>query len=151
MHDTARCLGYPSDSTRAARERARETTCGRPLRRAGQARLGWTPPSLASAASPFAPVAQLSPQWLDSPLPWLFSRPRLNTLSPGRCRRIATSQWPWAYSLGCSPACQIKLDRIATVVAIGVQWGGLGLARFAGGLPMRRVLSLTWPASAVSH
>jgi hypothetical protein len=33
MHDTARCLGYPSDSSRSARERARETTCGRHLRR----------------------------------------------------------------------------------------------------------------------
>jgi hypothetical protein len=29
MHDTARCLGYPSDSSRAAREWARETSCGR--------------------------------------------------------------------------------------------------------------------------
>ncbi len=48
MHDTVRCLGYPSDSTRAARERARETTCGRHLRPAadGHARLGWVPPSL---------------------------------------------------------------------------------------------------------
>ncbi len=79
MHDTARCLGYPSDSTRAARERARETTCVRHLRRAGQARPGWTPPSLASAAYLLAPAAQLSPPWLDSPPPWLISRPRGST------------------------------------------------------------------------
>jgi hypothetical protein len=49
MHDTARCLGYPSDSSRAAQERARETSCGRLPRRAGQARPGRTlpPPVLA--------------------------------------------------------------------------------------------------------
>jgi hypothetical protein len=46
MHDTARCLGYPSDSSRAARERARETSCWRHPCRAGQARPGRTlPPS----------------------------------------------------------------------------------------------------------
>ena len=88
-----------------------------------------------------------SPPWLNSrprgstpPLlaPWLNTSPLwLNTLSPGRRRRIATSQWPWAYSLGCSPACQIKPDHISAVVIIGVQWSGLGLARFAGGLPTR--------------
>jgi hypothetical protein len=55
MHDTARCLGYPSDSSRAARERARETS--------------WE----ACAASPFARVAcsflRPSPVWLTS-LTW---------------------------------------------------------------------------------
>ena len=55
------------------------------------------------------------------------------SLSPGRL--AAASHWPWTYSLGCSRACQIKPDRIATVVVTGVQWGGLGLARFAGGSP----------------
>jgi hypothetical protein len=41
MHDTARCLGYPSDSSREARECARGTSCrGRHPRRAGQARPG---------------------------------------------------------------------------------------------------------------
>ncbi len=64
MHDTARCLGYPSDSTRAAREWARETTCGRP------------------AAPLLAPVAQPSPPRLDSPPQWLNSRPRGSTLPP---------------------------------------------------------------------
>jgi hypothetical protein len=29
----------------------------------------------------------------------------------------------------CSPACQIKPDRFAIVVVIGVQWGRFGLAR----------------------
>ena len=82
MHDTARCLGYPSGSTRAARERARETTCGRHLRPAGHARLGWVPPSLASRGSTPAP-------WRDSPPPWLNSAPaaqrfalRSSTLAP---------------------------------------------------------------------
>ncbi len=40
MHETARCFGYPSDSTRAARERAREATCGYCLRWTGQAQPG---------------------------------------------------------------------------------------------------------------
>jgi hypothetical protein len=38
MHGTARCFGYPSDSTRTARERAREATCGYP--RPGPVRQG---------------------------------------------------------------------------------------------------------------
>ncbi len=82
-----------------------------------------------------APVALLSPvahHCLSSP-PWLSSSPLwLNSLSPGRRRRLATSHLPWAYSLGCSRACQIKPDRIATVVVIGVQWGGLGLGTVCG-------------------
>ncbi len=40
MHYTACCLGYPSDSSRAARECAGETSCGRHPRRAGQVRPG---------------------------------------------------------------------------------------------------------------
>ncbi len=60
MHDTARCLGYPSDSTRAARERARETTSGSHLDRDGRAVMEWMPPS------PLAPVARPSPLWLNS-------------------------------------------------------------------------------------
>ena len=112
---------------------------------AGALRLFYSPSRLNSrpVARLSAPVALLSPvahHCLSSP-PWLSSSPLwLNSLSPGRRRRLATSHWPWAYSLGCSPACQIKPDRIATVVVIGVQWGGLGLARFAGGLPTRRDL-----------
>jgi hypothetical protein len=46
MNDTARCLGYPADSSRAARERAREATSGRDLRWTGQAQPGWAPPPL---------------------------------------------------------------------------------------------------------
>jgi hypothetical protein len=47
MHDIARCLGYPSDSSRAAREWARETSCGRHPRRAGQARpVGYSPSAI---------------------------------------------------------------------------------------------------------
>ena len=168
MHDTARCLGYPSDSTRAARERARETISGSHLDRAGQARMGWTLPPQAPAAPQLAPVAHLSPPWLNSrprgstlapvahhrlsSLPWLSSPPLwLNSLTSGRRRRLATSHWPWAYSLGCSRACQIKPDRIATVVVIGVQWGGLGLARFAGGLPTRSLSPGRRRRSATSH
>jgi hypothetical protein len=42
MHDTARCLRYPSDSTQAAWERAQEATCGLPPAResAGLVRRG---------------------------------------------------------------------------------------------------------------
>jgi hypothetical protein len=40
MHETARCFGYPSDSTRTARERVREATCGHRLRRSGPVRPG---------------------------------------------------------------------------------------------------------------
>jgi hypothetical protein len=84
MHDTARCLGDPLDSSRAARERARETSCGRHPRRAGQAQPGWILPPLPSplastatlpacAASPLARVAcpslRSSPVWLTS-LTW---------------------------------------------------------------------------------
>ncbi len=72
MHDTARCLGYPSDSSRAA------------TRRAGQAQPGWIlplPSPLASAAilpacavSPFDCVGLISlrssPMWLCSPTGW---------------------------------------------------------------------------------
>ncbi len=53
-------------------------------------------------------LALVAHHCLSSP-PWLSSSPlQLNSLSPGRRRRIiATSHWLWAYSLGCSPACQI--------------------------------------------
>jgi hypothetical protein len=57
MHYTAaaRCLGYPSDSSRAARERARGTSSWRHPRLAGQARPDWIrhplPSLLACAAS----------------------------------------------------------------------------------------------------
>jgi hypothetical protein len=69
MHDTARCLGYPSDSMRAARERApgdnQQSPCSSATRPRG---------------STFAPVAQLSPLLLSSRSrgstpPWLIYRP----------------------------------------------------------------------------
>ena len=61
MHDTARCLGYPSDSTRAARERAREATCGLPPARvwSGHNLSGYCILALASAAQLLARVARL--------------------------------------------------------------------------------------------
>ncbi len=40
MHETARCFGYPSDSTRTARELAREATRGHRRRRPGLVRPG---------------------------------------------------------------------------------------------------------------
>jgi hypothetical protein len=67
MHDTARCLGYPSDSSRAARERAQEATCSRHLRWTGQEQPGWAPPPLVIAASPPLP----SPLRLNSSSVWL--------------------------------------------------------------------------------
>jgi hypothetical protein len=89
--------------------------------------------TLRPSGSTLAPVAQrtlLSPQWLSS------SPQRLNSLSLGWI--AAAIQWPWAFVLRRSPACQIKPDRFAIVVVIGVQWGRFGLARFAGGC--RRVV-----------
>ena len=81
MHETARCFGYPSDSTRAARERGRGEQlagtasagpgqCGRPV-----------PPPPPSQPPPLAPVAQacLSPLWLIS----------------GRRRASPTAIGPW--------------------------------------------------------
>ena len=110
MHETARCIGYPSDSTRAARERGRGAACGHRLRRPGPVRPAG-PPSPPS--HPLAPVAQacLSLLWLNS----------------GRRRASPTSHWSWVSSRAAcrragSPA------RITTVVLAGVQWGWLGLA-----------------------
>ncbi len=60
MHNTEHCLWNPSDSSRAARDRAREATCSHHLRWSGQAQPGWAPPSLVIAASPLAPVAKSS-------------------------------------------------------------------------------------------
>jgi hypothetical protein len=104
-------------------------------------------------SSPLAPVAQLFAAWLASrpcgstlagvgQCPLAIGHgclvglpvgvpPRVGSptpLSPGRRRAVPTSHWPWVSSRAAcrragSPA------RIATVVYIGVQWGGLGLAR----------------------
>jgi hypothetical protein len=66
MHETARCFGYPSDSTRAARERAREATCGYCLRWSGQAQPGRASLNQASASTPSPLLPRLSPLWLNS-------------------------------------------------------------------------------------
>ncbi len=90
MHDTARCLGYLSDSMRAARERARAATYGYHLRWTCQAQPGWVPPPAVAAASPLLPLRTcgsiLRPcgsTLRSSPL-WLITSPvRLNP-SPHR-------------------------------------------------------------------
>ena len=74
MHDTARCLGYPSDSTRAARERAQETTSGSHLDRDGQA--GWAGRHLVRP-----PLHLLSPPRLNSRHRGSSLRPCGSTLS----------------------------------------------------------------------
>ncbi len=56
MHETARCFGYPSDSTRAARERGRGAACGHRIRRPGPVRPARPQPP------PFQPLAL----WLKS-------------------------------------------------------------------------------------
>jgi hypothetical protein len=88
MHETARYFGYPSDSTRAARERAREATCGYCLRWTGQAQPGRASlTGRGSATSPSLLRPCLSPLWLNSSLRrlsplWLNSSQR--RLSPTR-------------------------------------------------------------------
>jgi len=108
MHETAHCIGYPSDSTRAARERGRGAACGHRLRRPGPVRPAGPPPP---PSHPLAPVAQacLSLLWLDS----------------GRRRASPTSHWSWVSSRAAcrragSPA------RIATVVLVGCSGAGSG-------------------------
>ncbi len=141
MHETARCFEYPSDSTRTARERAREATCGHRLRQPGPVRPGpgllLAPIQAATTPAPVAhlPAAPRAPRWLNSslrrPSPlWIIYSPRCISplwLNSGRRRAPPTSHWSWVSSRAAgrgagSPA------RIATVVLTGVQWGGLGLA-----------------------
>jgi hypothetical protein len=91
----------------------------------------------------FAPVARPPPPWLNSSSP----RPRGSTLRPGGSTlshlagvgQSAHCHWPWVSSRAArrrarSPA------RIATVVYVGVQWGGLGLARLGVDRRQHRVL-----------
>ena len=86
MHETARCFGYPSDSTRTARERAREATCGHHLCRTGPVRPGPgllhaqiqaasipAPVAHLFAASRHAPVAQLIAASIPAPAAQLFA------------------------------------------------------------------------------
>jgi hypothetical protein len=130
MHETARCFGYPSDSTRrgsrlgrllAGTAGAGPAPCGRvpasstPLVRLRRPR----PVAQLFAASPLAPVAQLHAAMPLAPVAQLWPA------SPSRAP--PTSQGSWVSSRAAcrragSPA------RIATVVLAGVQWGGLGLA-----------------------
>jgi hypothetical protein len=127
MNETARCFGYPSDPTRAARERAREATRGYCPRWAGLAQPGRA--SLTPRDSPpplwLNPLPRrLSPLWLNSSLRRLSPL----WLNSGRRRAVPTSHWPWVSSQAAcrragSPA------RFATAAHAGVQWGGLGLAR----------------------
>jgi hypothetical protein len=81
MHDTARCLGYPSYSTRAARERAREATCGLPPARDWSGAAGLSPAACGHCGSVPSPTLPLrlnsSPEWLNpstlAPVAQLFA------------------------------------------------------------------------------
>ena len=121
MHDTACCLGYPSDSMGAARERSPGGNLHRLL----------SPLWLSS------PPLWLSspPLWLSPPPLWLSSPPLwLNSLSSGRRRQSATSHGPWAVCLGRSLPRQIKPGPSVAAATIGVQreaglgWQGLRVA-----------------------
>ncbi len=83
MHETARRFGYPSESTRAARERAREATCGHCLHRSGPVR----PP-------PLPELRCVAPRPCGSSLRCDASRPCGSTLAGvGHC--------PLAIGHGC--------------------------------------------------
>ena len=169
MHDTARCLGYPLDSTRAARERARAATCGLPPAWVWSGAAGsghnlscYCILALASAAQLLARVARLftidalilardaQPVTYCARVAQLLASVASSSLTPGLRRAVPTSHWPWVSSWA---ACRRagSQARIATVVYIGVQWGGLGLARPEADRRQRRVPSLTLPASGSAH
>ena len=145
MHETARCFGYPSDSTRAARERGRGAACGRRLRRSDPVRPGpgllHSPSQAASisapvaqlfAAMPLAPVAQLSPLWLYSgrrrgagPGSHLH-RPRLSPLwLKSHARPCGSTLAPVALLWPASGSAQLPL-------VMGVQPGCVLVCRIAG-------------------
>ena len=130
MHDTARCLGYPSDSTRAARERAPGDNLHRflsPLWLRLPA-ISSRPCGLSLRPCGSTSCYLLSPLWLSSPPLWL------NSLSSGRRRQSATSHGPWAVCLGRSLPRQIKPGPSVAAAALGVQreaglgWQGLRVA-----------------------
>ena len=141
MHGTARCFGYPSDSTRTALERAREATCGHRLCRSGPVRPGpgllhfqvtlrrspplWLNSSLRRPTPLWlnSSLRRPSPLWLNSSLRCLFPL----WLNSGRRRAPPTSHWSWVSSRAAYRRARSSA-RIATVVLAGVQWGGLGLA-----------------------
>ena len=140
MHDTARCLGYPSDSMRAARERAP----GDYLQ--------------SCRSSPTALVARPSPLWLIYrpvallPIPWFICRPSGLALAP--VAQLPSPLWlgsrpcgSTAVCLGSSLPCQIKPGPSYAAAVIGVQRGA-GLSwRDGVCLLARRALYFTWAAS----
>jgi hypothetical protein len=98
MHETARCIGYPSDSTRAAREQGRGATCGHRLCWPGPARPAGPhlhrPRLSPCGSSPtLAPVAQVSrsPLWIKT-----YARPRGSSLTLAPVALL----WP---ASGCGP------------------------------------------------
>ena len=123
MHETARCIGYPSDSTRAAREQGRGATCGHRPCRPGPARPAWPPypPIL-----PLASVAQVlrSPLWLKS-----HARPCGSILAPVALLWPASGSAQLPLVMGVQPGC-VLVCRIAGPYRHcrprWAQWGGLG-------------------------
>jgi hypothetical protein len=86
MHETARCFGYPSDSTRAARERAREATCGHCLRWSGLVQPG------RASSTRRDTLRRPSPLWLNS---------LLRRLSPSGSSLAGVGHCPIAIGHGC--------------------------------------------------
>ena len=152
MHETARCIGYPSDSTRAARERGRGSACGHRPCRPGPARPAWTPSPPTSPLAPVAqylrsplwfksharpcgssltvaPVAQVSrsPQWLKT-----HARPCGSSLTPAPSGSTlaGVGQCPTATGHGCPAGLRAGVPDRRPVSplssSLGVQWGGLG-------------------------
>ena len=149
MHDTARCLGYPSDSMRAARERDPgdnlQPACGPTCspsrldpRPRGSTIASWlNRRACAPTTATWAHAASSRPA---AQLPAL----RIYSLTPGRRRRIATSHGPWAVCQGCSLPCQNEPGPNVAAAVIGVQReAGLGWHRGLRGLPARRMFSLS--------
>ena len=133
MHDTACCLGYPSDSTRAARERApgdnqREPPgSGRP----GGGGLDATfsvlcGTSTRTGGSPLAPVAQLSPRRLNS-------RPRGST--PPLLAPVAQLSAPVAQLSHTWPASADSHQPLALGVQSGVARGRVRSNQATASLP----------------
>ena len=123
MHETARCIGYPSDSTRAAREQGRGATCGHRLSWPGPAwparphlhRPRLSPLRLKSLARPCGSSLALATVDQSSPL-WLYS---------GRRRAVPNCHWSWVSSRAAC-WCAGSPVRIATVVLAGRSGAGSG-------------------------
>ena len=123
MHETARCIGYPSDSTRAAREQGRGATCGHRLSWPGPTwpasphlhRPRLSPLRLKSLARPCGSSLALATVDQSSPL-WLYS---------GRRRAVPNCHWSWVSSRAAC-WCAGSPVRIATVVLAGRSGAGSG-------------------------